>query len=90
MRKTITQQACFVLFAFVTIGYLSCEKIVEPGPDLSLSYYPLKIGAYKTYHIDSVVYDEYNCQVDTVSYQLKEIYSDTITDGENELSYRKA
>ena len=88
MRKKRSQLACLILTAFVAIGFLSCEKLLEPAQDLSLSYYPLKIGACKIYQIDSVVYDEYNCLVDTVNYQLKEIYTDTIADGENELSYR--
>ena len=88
MSFTKNQITGLALIGLIIFAGISCEKLVESPQDLSLSYYPLKLGGYKIYQVDSVVYDEYNCLVDTVNYQLKEIYTDTIYDGEGALSYR--
>jgi len=72
-----------MLFVFV-----ACQREIEEFWTPSYDYYPLVTGKYKVYQIDSIVYDEYNCEVDTVSYQIKEVTGDTARDGEDDLYYR--
>ncbi len=70
------------------VFFFACQRQIEAPIELNYSYFPLQTGKYKIYQIDSVVYDEYNCNIDTVRFQLKEITADTIRDGEGALAYK--
>lgn len=70
----------------------SCNK--KDNTDISYyrNYYPLALGHYVIYNVDSIQYrfsenpDTYFR--DTIRYQLKEVLTDTFYDNENELNYR--
>jgi len=55
--------------------------------ELGTSYFPLSIGKYITYSVDSVFYSE-NFPPDTVSLQVREEITDTLTDNQGERTYR--
>lgn len=72
---------------FIAIFFFACERVIEtPGP-ISFDYYPIKEGKYKIYQIDSIVYDEYNCTVQTTKYQVKEVTGVQSLDGEGDPYY---
>jgi len=58
--------------------------------DYHYAYYPLTIGHYVTYNVDSILYRYNNPNYirDTVKFQLKEVVADTFYDNKNELNYR--
>jgi len=75
---------CSVFLSFV---FIACQRNIDTLDSISLDYYPLEEGKYKIYQIDSTVYDDFNCTVINVSFQLKEVVARTIVDGENDLTY---
>jgi hypothetical protein len=82
------------LFSFIVVASLitcsACKKTVEeyPAPPLS-DYYPLTVGKYITYSLDSTVYYEnFGTTSSTKSYQVKFVVDAQITDGLGRPAYR--
>lgn len=67
----------------LTVFY-ACERVVDSFTVTGYEYFPMEGDKYRVYQIDSTVYDEYNCTVQTVSYQVKEVTGATGTDGEGD------
>ncbi|MFZ1678971.1 MAG: hypothetical protein WAT91_16935 [Saprospiraceae bacterium] len=69
-----------LLFGFLLIFFTSCvkDKVDVPVDDHSVEYFPLKLGRYIIYAVDSVVFDDVSGGniKDTVSFQMKEEVSD--------------
>lgn len=74
----------FLLLPFL---FFACERIVETLTLAEFDYYPVEVGKYKVYQIDSIVYDEYNCAVQTATYQIKEVTETETTDGEGAVAF---
>lgn len=70
----------------------SCNKetVTLPPLDLKLEYYPLEVGKYLTYAVDSVVYDPVvgGIDQDSVRLYVKEVVADTFRDDTGVLLYR--
>lgn len=68
----------------------SCSKDVATVPLKSTSdYYPLVVGAWYIYDVDSIWYNDFEVPVaiDTATYQVKEELTDTFYDLLGDLSY---
>lgn len=80
-----------LISAFILSIFASCEKHVteDYNIDYGLDYYPLEVGKYKVYMVDSVIYDPTNTGtfIDTVSVFIKEEVVDTFYDSGNALNY---
>jgi hypothetical protein len=65
-----------LLFGLLLIFFTSCvkDKIEAPVDDHSVEYFPLQLGKYIVYAIDSIVFDDASGGniKDTVSFQMKE------------------
>jgi hypothetical protein len=76
--KTIT--AFFVL----ALLWQSCRQKIDDAPrELGRSYYNTKAGSWISYKIDSIVFSDFNQQVqkiDTFHFQIKEVLADHFTD----------
>jgi hypothetical protein len=83
---------CVLCVAVCVVTVPSCNKTDTLDVNYHREYYPLAVGHYVTYQVDSIQYsfsenpDTY--VRDTIRYQLKEILTDTFYDNENELNYR--
>jgi hypothetical protein len=69
---------------------ISCEKTTENlSIDYGYDYYPVGIGKYIIYDVDSITYDPSgnNTIIDTTSYQAKEEIIDTTSDNEGRTVY---
>ncbi len=82
------------LFIILASGYLlfSCTSCGTPEPediDLGINYYPLEVGKFRIYKVDSIIYDNKNNTIvqDTNSFFLKEELTDTIRDNQGNLVY---
>jgi len=69
-------QTRFLFFLFILLFTLSCvkDKVEAPADDHTTEYFPLKLGQYIVYAIDSIVFDDApggNIK-DTVTFQIKE------------------
>lgn len=69
-------------------SFMACERIVETLPPAGQAYYPMEEGRYRIYQIDSLVYDEYNCNTVRSRFQVKEVTGAAIMDGEGAKAHR--
>jgi hypothetical protein len=81
MNRTTTFLTIFLVFLII-----SCEKINKSDPVKSYKeYYPLKIGNYIIYNVDSTSFEG---KLTKFNYELKDIITDTFSDQEKRLNYR--
>lgn len=83
----------YIRLIFYIIGLLyvsSCKKDtpVSPVPDLGFQYFPLNLGYYTVYDVDSVVHDDFLDSVKPYKYQLKELVESKYTDNEGKETFR--
>ena len=79
----------FLLPAIVmTIGLFSCKKKIDNTVSGNNVYFPLEIGRYVTYQVDSIVYDDFTCTTRESEYQMRYTIADTFRDDQDRLSYR--
>lgn len=92
LKKKILKISNKYNFSIILLSFLllSCKKETSTPLDLGVytDYYPLNIGNYHTYLVDSIFYDDFNAKSDTFQYQLKEMITDTFFDEEEQLNYR--
>lgn len=73
----------------------SCKKKEAEKPDFKYEYFPVNVGHYVIYQVDSVVLDDFTNTTITYSYQIKERVESEYKDNENrptariERSWRK-
>jgi hypothetical protein len=84
MRKQISFLAIAGLVLFT-----ACKKTVEefPAPPLS-DYFPLTVGKYITYNLDSIVPANFGASLTTKSYQVKYVVDAQVTDANGKPAYR--
>lgn len=69
--------------------FTSCKKENETFETASLNdYYPLEVGKYISYHLDSTVFVNFGKQKEVISYQVKDVVDAEITDNSGRPSYR--
>lgn len=81
----------FLLLAFaLNIALFSCRKPDDKPapPQAEQEYYPLEVGKYVIYDVDSTVWDDTFCIERFYNYQIMHIVSDTFTDNQGRPSYR--
>ncbi len=76
----LTLAICFTAF-------YSCRKTNSNTGDQTLNYFPVQLGKYVTYNVDSIVYSDTTCSQFETRSQLKYAISDTFRDNKNRLSY---
>lgn len=73
------------------IAVTSCNKSETLSIDFHYNYFPVQVGKYVSYDVDSITYTYISGgtpQRDTVRYQTKELIADTFYDNQNQLNYR--
>ena len=85
MRKAI-----FLTLIIVTVVFSACKKSTEDFKTAALSdYYPLQVGKYITYNLDStVVYLNFGASQSVISYQVRYTVDAQITDNLGRPAYR--
>jgi hypothetical protein len=69
--------------------FSSCKKESETFDTASLSeFYPLQVGKYIAYNLDSTVFVNFGKQKEVISYQVKDLIDAEITDNLGRPSYR--
>lgn len=80
----------FIILISSFIFFISCDKTIENlNIDYGYDYYPLEVGKYIIYDVDSITYDPTvsSTSIDTTSYQTKEEIVETSTDNEGRIVY---
>lgn len=75
---------------FILLFFSSCKKDrpAPTPPDLGYAYFPLNLGSWIIYDVDSIVHDDYKDSVLTYSYQVKELVESNYTDNSGKEIYR--
>lgn len=80
----------FLITAAMALFFSSCKKTVEELDVLPLKdYFPLTVGKYITYSLDSTVYyTNFNVSAVVKSYQVKLVVDAQVTDAQGRPAYR--
>lgn len=81
----------FLLLAFaLNVALFSCKKPDEmpAPPQAEQEYYPLEVGKWVVYDVDSTIWDDTFCIERFYHYQMMHIVADTFTDDKGRPSYR--
>jgi len=79
----------FILAAFLAFVSFSCSKKTEEYQSAPLSdYYPLQVGKYITYRVDSTVFTNFGRTTQIHSYQVKHSIEAQLTDNLGRPAYR--
>lgn len=81
-----------IILGILTIGvcltaFYSCRKNSTTTGDKTLNYFPLQLGKYVSYNVDSILYDTTTCTQLETRTQLKYAIDDTFRDSKQRLSY---
>lgn len=78
---------CLLLLTIILLN--ACTKVNEIYTTASLNdYYPLQVGKYITYNLDSTVYIRFGARDTVIHYQVKDSIDAKITDNLGRPSYR--
>ena len=66
--------ALFISFVMMAVAGCVPDRIEDPVIDRSIEYFPLEVGKYIDYQVDSIVFDDVpgGNIMDTVSFQIRE------------------
>jgi len=85
MRRSLP----FLIPAFVAFIFFTCTKKTENYQSAPLSdYYPLQVGKYITYRVDSTVFSNFGRTTQIHSYQVKHSIEALLTDNLGRPAYR--
>jgi hypothetical protein len=74
-----------ILIAFVLISLFGCKKDVDNSIVYGYEYFPIEIGHYKVYNVVDIFHDlEVLPAHDTNSFQIKEVITESLIDGEGD------
>jgi hypothetical protein len=76
----------FYCLLVVLVGGASCQRsTLVPSEDLSLGrdYFPVKMGHWIEYTVDSIIYNDFNETTDTFRMEFQDRMTDTFLDAEN-------
>jgi hypothetical protein len=81
----------YTLYIFCLLLLFSCKKNreLEENPDLGYDYFPLNLGKYIEYDVDSTAYIQLPT-ADTIiaKYRIKEVIDSIFKDNQNRDTYR--
>ena len=81
----------FLLLAALSLVYASCKKESENErfyPEATRGYFPLQLGRYVVYDVDSVIWNDFDCTRKERHLNMRYTVSDTFTDNAGRPSYR--
>lgn len=86
MKKSLVLTVVFISALIIMNG---CETKVEtPEYESYKSYYPLAVGKYITYKLDSTVVKPFGTGFETKTYTVKDVIEEQFTDNSNRATYK--
>lgn len=78
------------LFIAALMVVASCKRESDDryGADITRGYYPLQLGRYVVYDVDSTIWNDFDCTKKEKHYQMRYTVSDTFRDNERRISYQ--
>jgi hypothetical protein len=80
--------SCFYTLSFLIILICGCNKSNPLQTDSPADYYPMHVGNYIIYRMDSLKFTNVGSEETLISYLAKEIVEDSITDNLGNPSFR--
>jgi hypothetical protein len=80
-----------LLLSILTVVFASCKKETENErfyPQATRGYFPLQIGRYVVYDVDSVIWNDFDCTRKEHHLNMRYTVADTFTDNQGRPSYR--
>lgn len=78
----------FIVVISFTFCFTACKKTETYSLEPISDYYPLTIGKYITYDLDSLVFTNYGTELDTFHYQVQYVIDGATVDNLNRPGYR--
>ncbi len=83
------QICCFLFISLILFsGTFSCKKEMDTVPEMGYNYFPIQVGKYIVYSVDSFYYNDFTNTIDTFKFQLKEKIQSTFLDNQNRSTLR--
>ncbi len=76
------------LLSLIILAALSCKRVEPPKESIGQEYFPLEVGKYCCYKMDSISHDGFAGTSDTLHYYLKETIESTFEDNAGNTAYR--
>lgn len=79
----------FLLFLFMIIAGLSCKQHVIPPDNVLLGkdYFPLSVGHFIEYDVDSFKFNDFTKSIDTFYFELRDVIEEEFQDNEGRRSW---
>ena len=76
-------------FILLLAIFSACKRAVIPASEVTLGkeYFPLSLGHFIEYQVDSIVYDDFHKTTDTIHFQYRDEVADTFADNEGRKSF---
>src|SRR5688572_15133991 len=87
MYKRFSFLRLFVISLFVA-GIISCNEKEEFTSEQLTDYFPLQVGKYITYRLDSTVFTGFQRVIEIHKYREKHVVDAVITDNQGRPTYR--
>ncbi len=71
------------------VALWSCKNETEPASDIAMGkeYYPVQVGKFIEYNVDSFFLNDFDCSTTPASYQVHDEITETFTDNTGQTSY---
>lgn len=78
-----------LFFSITVVFFTSCKRQVIPADNVELGkdYFPLTIGHFVEYDVDSFRYNDFSKTIDTFHYELKDVIESEFLDNEGRKSF---
>lgn len=85
-----TRFSALMLALLCTAALFSCKKENDDtyNGNATQAYFPLQLGKYVVYNVDSTIWDDFSCLKKTNSYQMRYVVADTFRDNAFRMGYR--
>ncbi|HEY1038738.1 MAG TPA: hypothetical protein VGF30_04995 [Bacteroidia bacterium] len=79
-----------LLYTLIVFAFISCKKdpVLEDKPDLGYDYFPVNIGKYIIYDVDSTAYRALEGDTVKAIFRVKEQLEEVFTDNQGRTTYR--
>ncbi len=76
------------IFVLTLLLIFACKNSKEERATAGEEYFPLKVGDFKIYEVDSLIHDDFSNKTDTIKTELREQVVEKLIDNENDTIYR--
>ncbi len=81
----------FLLLAIAAIIWTACNKAIDNDRyynDETRGFYPLQIGRFVEYEVDSIIWEDFHCTKSTRHLYMRYMVTDTFTDASGRASFQ--